>query len=130
MVTYIAVQLVEEFENEATKPDSIDMAATSKVGERGREGGKEEGVREGGERKEGGRKEDGGREGIEKNFFVPLQKGRRKRKGSVAMSDSHSGLDWTLERVKVVEVMCEMVESDLSLLWEPPSPQMMEDFNK
>ena len=80
---------------------------------------------------DGGR-EGGRKEGIEseQNCFVPLQKGKRKRKGSVAVSDSHSGLDWSLERVKVVEVMCEMVESDLSSLWEPPSPQMMEDFSK
>ena len=31
MMVYVIVQLVEEFENEATKPDSLDMASGPKV---------------------------------------------------------------------------------------------------
>ena len=57
--------------------------------------------------------------------------GKKKKKSAVAVSESqHNGLDWGQERDRVVEVMCNLVECDLWLLWEPPSVQMMEDFSK
>ena len=61
-----------------------------------------------------------------------MQRGsKKKKKGATAVSESHSGgMEWGQERERVVEVMCDLVECDLWLLWEPPSVQIMEDFSK
>ena len=65
------------------------------------------------------------------SLSLSVQRGRKKKGATAAGSESHSsGLDWGQERERVVEVMCDLVECDLWLLWEPPSAQMMEDFSK
>ena len=41
-----------------------------------------------------------------------------------------SGLEWAGQREGVVELLSQLTELDLVQLWEPPTPQMMEDCSK
>ena len=61
-----------------------------------------------------------------------MQRGsKKKKKGAAASLESHSSeMEWGQERERVVEMMCDLVECDLWLLWEPPSVQIMDDFSK
>ena len=67
---------------------------------------------------------------LSRDLFLLLQGRGRKKAVSASVVQRVGGMDWSQERVEVMEVLSQLVELDLHQLWDPPTTQMMEDCSK
>jgi condensin complex subunit 1 len=59
----------------------------------------------------------------------PSAKGKSRRKKTVSTATGEEGLDWVVEEEKVLRLLSSLLDLDLHLLWDPPSPTVMDSYS-